>query len=111
MQLQGSVKEFSGVGLQVVAISYDGARTLKNFADKKAITFPLLSDPNSSVIDAYGIRNQEADGRAKSRGIPHPGTFLVDGKGTLRMKLGHEGFRKRHAAEALLKAAREMKAK
>lgn len=110
MQLQASLNDLSDAGLQVVAISYDSTATLKKFADKEGITFPLLSDPESSIINAYAIRNVEADKNAKLNGVPHPGTFIIDGKGVIRMKLGHEGYKKRHSVKELLTAAEKIAA-
>ncbi len=90
----------------MVAISYDSTEILKAFAGKREITFPLLSDEESRVIDAYMIRNKEAGSRIE--GVPHPGTILIDQKGIIRAKLGHEGYRKRHEPEELIKAAKAL---
>ena len=90
-----------------MAISYDSPTVLKRFAAKSAITYPLLSDAGSRTIDAYGIRNKEAPERWS--GIPHPGTFIIDTNGVIRSKLFLEGYKDRHAPEALvgaLKSAR-----
>ncbi len=104
MQLQADLKKFEAEGIQIVAISYDPVEVLSGFADKRQITFPLLSDPGSKTIEAYGILNKEAtSGRAK--GVPYPGTFLVDKEGVVRAKLFLEGYRERHPTEELLKAA------
>ncbi len=91
-----------------MAISYDSTEVLKKFASKRTITFPLLSDKDSKVIDAYKVRNQGANSKDRLKGIPHPGTFLIDSKGILRAKLGHEGYRERHAAKALIEAAKDL---
>jgi peroxiredoxin Q/BCP len=109
VQLQQSSKALTKAGLQIVAISYDSREVLQRFAEKSKIAFPLLSDSQSTTISAYGIRNLEADSDETYRGIPHPGTFLIDQKGVLRKKLGHEGYRKRHSIEALVKAAQALK--
>ncbi len=92
--------------MQVVGISYDDPKILKTFTDRNKITFPLLSDPESRVIEAYNIRNPAA--RGKAEGVPYPGTFLIDAKGTIRAKLFLEGYRDRHSSEALIRAARAM---
>ncbi len=63
-------------GVQLVGISYDAPGTLKTFAEKTKITFPLLSDPGSKTIEAYHIRNTAAQG--KTAGIPTPGRFSLD---------------------------------
>jgi peroxiredoxin Q/BCP len=93
--------------VQVVAISYDSVPVLKRFAEKRGITFPLLSDAGSKTIDAYGIRNKEAPERV--RGIPHPGTFVLDQTGVIRAKLFYEGYAKRHGSADIISAARAMK--
>ena len=80
---------------------------LKRAQTKHNITFPLLSDEGSKTIDAFGIRNKEAEGGAK--GIPHPMTFLVDKQGIIRAKLFHEGYAKRHTSQDLIKAAKQMR--
>ncbi len=80
---------------------------LAKFADKRKIAFPLLSDPGSKTIVAYGLLNKEAKGRAA--GVPYPGTFLVDKEGIIRAKLFLDGYRERHSTEDLLKAAKAIK--
>lgn len=104
VQLQTSLKEIEAAGGHLVAISYDSTNVLKRFAAKNAITYPLLADAGSQTIDAYGIRNQEAP--ARWNGIPHPGTFVVGTNGFIRSKLFLEGYKDRHAAEALVQALR-----
>ncbi len=106
--MQSALAEIEKANIQVVAISYDSVEVLKKFASKQKITFPLLSDKDSKVIDIYKIRNKEA--KARSEGVPHPGTFLVDSKGIIRAKLGHEGYGTRHGAKELIEATKKMEA-
>ena len=105
VQLQTSLKEIGASGGQLVALRYDSTNILKRFAAKSSITYPLLSDAGSKTIDAYGIRNKEAPERWS--GIPHPGTFIVDTKGVIRAKLFLEGYKERHAPEALIEALKK----
>ena len=109
MELQQSLKALSEAGIQVVAISYDSPEILKRFAKKAEITFPLLSDPKSEAIRAYGIENEEMADHKKLGGVPHPGTFVVDGKGVLLKKLGRDGYRKRHSSMELLETMKAHK--
>ena len=90
-----------------MAVSYDPVDALAKFAGKRNITFPLLSDPESKTIVAYGLLNKEAKG--KTEGIPYPGTFLIDKDGIIRAKLFLDGYRQRHSTEELLKAAEAIK--
>ncbi len=88
--------------MQVAAVSYDSVAILKKFSDKRSITFPLLADEKSTVIDAYQLRN-----KSSKQGIPHPATILIDRKGVVRANLPGT-VRVRHSTEALLRAAREL---
>ena len=93
-------------GTQVIAISYDKVEVLSKFAEAKKIAFPLLSDPESNAIKAFGILNVDAKGKAE--GVPNPGTFVVDKEGMIRAKLIGNIF-KRHTNEELLKAVEDVK--
>ena len=57
MELQDRVEELQSAGIGVAAISYDSKETLAAFAERRNITFPLLSDDDSSTIKEYGILN------------------------------------------------------
>ena len=102
--LQQHLPEISAAGIQLVAISYDSPAALAAAAVKLDVTFPLLSDTGSTVIDAFGIRNHEAKGRGD--GIPHPVLYLLDRQGVIRVKLMRDGYRDRpEAAEIIAGAA------
>ena len=57
MELQDRLTELTEAGVGVAAISYDSEKTLAVFAERRGITFPLLSDDESAVIKEYGILN------------------------------------------------------
>jgi peroxiredoxin len=107
VQLQADRKELESAGIQVIGISYDSVAVLARFAAKRKITVPLLSDPESKTITAYHLLNKDAKGKA--RGIPYPGTMVIDKDGVIRAKLFLDGYRDRHPSAALLKAAKEVK--
>jgi peroxiredoxin len=104
--LQKDVKELDDAGIQVVAVSYDSTEILKRFAKQGKIKFPLLSDKDSEVIKAFGVLNKE--GRRRTAGVPHPGTFVIDSEGVIRAKLPGT-VRVRHTTDALLKASKSIK--
>ncbi len=108
VQLQAELNKIEVAGIQLVAISYDSAEDLKEFADKNKITFPLLSDADSKTIDAYGVRNKETDPGSRQDGIPHPGTILVDKNGVVRAKLFYSVLR-RHTPAEIIEAAEKVK--
>ena len=98
------MQKITDAGVKLVAVSYDPADSLAEFARKRGITFPLLADPGSRTIEAYGIRDPQGDG------IPYPGTFLVDRDGIIRAKLFEDGYQKRHPTDALIESARKLAA-
>jgi peroxiredoxin len=107
VQLQRDLKSIEDAGVQIVGISYDETKALKTASERMKITFPMLSDPESKMIEAYHIRNEAAKGKAE--GVPYPGTFILDREGVIRAKLFLEGYRVRHTAEALITAAKAVK--
>jgi peroxiredoxin len=52
--------------------------------DGVAVTHTLLSDPGASVIDRYGLYNQDDP---RGRAIPHPTTYVIDMEGVVRWKM------------------------
>lgn len=105
VQLQKAIEELEAANIQVVGISYDSVDVLAKFTKKHQITFPLLSDPDSKVIDAYGVRNERA--RDSQAGIPNPITIIVDGDLKIRAHLPGNVFR-RHTTKQLIDAAQAL---
>lgn len=81
MELQNNLKTLEAAGIQPYAISYDPVETLRGFADRHSITYPLLSDTESRVIRAFGILNTLVAEDHKWFGVPFPGTYMVDQNG------------------------------
>ncbi len=105
MQLQRSLPDIRRAGLGLVAVSYDSVDTLRAFADKHGITFPMLSDQGSRTITAWGILNREATGR--TAGIPYPGTYVLDPKGVIVSRNFEEAYQERDSAASILAALRQ----
>ena len=104
IQLQADFDAIQEAQVRLVGISYDSPEILKAFTEKHKIAFPLLSDPESKVIDAYQLRNEDARAGTRQDGIPHPVTVVVDHEGVVRARLGYD-VRKRHSTEELVRAA------
>ena len=84
-----------------MAISYDSPAVLKSFAERKHITFPMLSDPESKIIKAYGILNVSSP-PGPFYGIPYPGTYIVDTKGVVVSKFFEDDYSQRYTTSAIL---------
>jgi len=82
--LQSAIPRFEKQGLKFTAISYDSEEILKFFSDRHKIDYSLLADPDSRVIQAYGVLNAEATGMQK--GFARPGYFFIDTNGIIREK-------------------------
>lgn len=96
--------QFDAAGLQIVAVSYDAPAVNAAAVTKLGLSYPLLADVGSEVIDRYGVRNYEAKGRAA--GIPHPTIFLIDRAGEIRAQLSREKYQERPEQAEILEAAR-----
>jgi len=88
--------------VEVAALSYDSAELLQNFAARKGITYPLLSDPQSKVIRAFGILNQNFQTGQLPYGVPFPGTYIVDENGIVRDKFFEQDDIERYTAASIL---------
>ena len=84
---------FEKQGVKLAAISYDSEEILKFFADRHKIEYPMLGDPDSKTIKAYGVFNPEATGMQK--GFARPGYFFIDAKGIIREKFFEAKYRER----------------
>lgn len=49
-----------GAGTAVVGISPDRPEKLRKFRDQEGLSFPLLSDPDHRVMDAYGAWGEKS---------------------------------------------------
>ncbi len=81
-------------------MSYDSAATLAAFADRHGISYPLLSDDGSKIIDAWGLRNEGARGR--EAGVPHPGTFVIGRDLRVAERAFEQAYQERNTAAGLL---------
>jgi hypothetical protein len=102
VELEHSAAEFKARGYAVAALSYDSPAILKNFAERVKITYPLLSDPDSKVIRAFGIFNETVPVGNPFHGIPYPGTYLVDRTGKVISKYFEDDYTQRDTASEIL---------
>ena len=54
-----SLSSLASSGIAVLGISPDSPAKLAKFRDKEGLTFPLLSDPDHAVLDAYGAYGEK----------------------------------------------------
>ena len=116
LELQSQYETLRKEGLGLVGISYDSQEILSAFSQQHGITFPLLSDVGSATIKRYGILNTVAEeglgpngkdsaviaavklyvsangANERQRGIPFPGTFIVDRSGRVKARFFEESY-------------------
>lgn len=66
----------------VLGISPDQPSKLAKFRDKEGLTFPLLSDPDHSVLEAYGAYGEKVLYGKKTVGVIRS-TFVIDPEGAI----------------------------
>jgi thioredoxin-dependent peroxiredoxin len=81
-----NLASLDGAGLDVVGISPDQPAALAKFRDAEGLTFPLLSDPERTVLDAYSAYGEKTLYGKKMQGVIRS-TFVVDEDGKVEQAL------------------------
>ncbi|OKH71790.1 peroxiredoxin [Mycobacterium sp. SWH-M1] len=79
-----NLAELGEAGLDVVGISPDKQEKLAKFRDKEGLTFPLLSDPDRKVLEAWGAYGEKTMYGKTVQGVIRS-TFVVDENGTIEV--------------------------
>lgn len=77
-----SLAPLQAAGYAVVGISRDEPAKLRAFRERDGLTYPLLSDPDHAVHEAYGAWGEKMNYGKKVEGVIRS-TFVVDAEGTL----------------------------
>ena len=75
-------EDFDALGLPVVGISPDPPKAQEAFDAKYGLGFPLLSDPDHRVADAYGVWGEKSLYGRRYMGIVRS-SFLIDEQGRI----------------------------
>ena len=75
-----SLSSLAAAGVAVLGISPDPPAKLVKFRDKEGLTFPLLSDPDRSVLEAYGAYGEKKLYGKVTVGVIRS-TFVIDADG------------------------------
>jgi peroxiredoxin Q/BCP len=89
--------EFAAAGAQRVGISRDQPARQKEFADRYSFDYPLLSDPDSRVAAAMGVKRRLPLGPLSTKRM----TFVIDTDRTVLEIIHSEKNMDEHAARAL----------
>jgi hypothetical protein len=102
VELQSRVQELRRQGLGVAVITYDPPEVLADFARRRGITFPLLSDRGSAIIKAYGLLNTTVAPETPAYGVPFPGTFMLDRQGRVTARFFEQAYQERATVSTML---------
>jgi peroxiredoxin Q/BCP len=100
---QEALPQLAHIGIEVIGVSKDKMKPIEKFAEKYGLKFPLASDAESQVAEAYGVWVEKSMYGKKYMGLERS-TFLIDRDGRIariwpRVKV--DG----HAAEVAAAAA------
>jgi len=88
VDFSAAMSDLAAAGYQVVGISPDQPAKLDKFRAKENLGFPLLSDPERTVLDAYGAYGSKMLYGKQVSGVIRS-TFVIDvdasGKGTIEL--------------------------
>jgi len=81
-----NLASLDGAGIDLVGISPDKPEKLAKFREAQQLTFPLLSDPSRSVLEAYGAYGEKTLYGKKTVGVIRS-TFVVGADGKIEQAL------------------------
>ena len=99
---QEALPQLGKIGIEVIGVSPDKMKPIEKFADKYNLTFPLASDEDKAVAEAYGTWVEKSMYGRKYMGMERS-TFLVDANGKVA-KVWRKVSVAGHAAEVMAAA-------
>jgi len=79
-----SLGSLAGAGYAVLGVSRDRPAKNKRFAEEEHLTFPLLSDPDRTVHEAYAVWGEKSMYGKTVTGVLRS-TFVIDEDGRIRL--------------------------
>ena len=98
-QFNDNLAAFQAAGVPVIGISRDDAQSHQRFRNKYGLRFPLLTDADHAVMDAWGAWGEKNSYGRKSVGVLRS-TFLLDDQGRVE-RAWHNVKADGHAASVL----------
>ena len=78
----GAYEDFKKIDAVVIGVSKDSQASHQRFAEKYDLPFVLLSDPELTAIQAYGVWQEKKNYGKVSMGVVRS-TFVIDGAGNI----------------------------
>jgi len=122
---QQRLSQLRDLGAQIVAISPQLPDNSLSTQQKNELAFPVLSDVGNKVARKFGIvfklsdnllelyrslghALEDANGESGKRELPVPGTFLIDGNGTIRLAHVDVDYTRRLDPDDVIKTLKEL---
>ena len=95
VEINTGVAEIEKRGYKVAGLSYDSPEILQAATAKRNLTYTLLSDPKSEIIDRYNLRDPAYPPGNRAYGVPRAIIFVLDAQGVIKAKFYEENFKYR----------------
>ena len=126
MELQRDVDQLDERSIKLVTISYDSQETLQTFTQSQGVTYTMLSDPGSEIIERFDLLNpvpewalgEDSDDPDVAEavatyvsvvnpsemmvGIAFPGTFILDPDGEVLERHFEDFYIERNTISSVL---------
>ena len=76
------IDEFKAAGCQVIGVSRDSIKSHQNFIGKQELPFTLISDPDETLCNLFGVMKMKNMYGKQVRGIERS-TFLINPQGVV----------------------------
>ena len=87
-------------------MTYDSVDELSRFAKRRKIKYPVLADPNSEVIRAFGLLNEDYPVGSYAHGVAHPIIVVIDADGIVSHRFSRAGYVRRPDVDAVISVLR-----
>ena len=82
----GVYEDFKKIDAVVIGVSKDSQASHQRFAEKYDLPFVLLSDPELTAIQAYGVWQEKKNYGKVSMGVVRS-TFVINGEGVIAAEI------------------------
>lgn len=90
-----------------MSVTADDVATVQRFAKLRKIDYPLLSDENREVINAFGLFNDRFPEGSRYRGTAIPMVVVVNADGVVTRAYNGRGYTEDHEIATIISNAIE----
>ncbi len=99
--LRDNYSELRRQGYEVVGASIDSAASHQRFAEKNALPFPLISDTDKQLVEAFGVWGEKKMAGRTYMGI-YRTTFIINEEGIIERVIGPKEIKTKIHAQQIL---------